>query len=85
VNLGRVTGTVTCTRRVAELAVHRLAIVQPVDETGADAGRPIVAADHLIRASAGARVWYVNGADAADAFDAPQPVDAVVVGMVDPA
>ena len=82
-NLGRVTGTVTCTRRVAELAVHRLAVVQPVDEAGRDQGHAVVAADHLVRASVGARVWFVNGADAADAFDAPQPVDAVIVGMVD--
>jgi hypothetical protein len=26
----------------------------------------------------------VNGVDAVDAFDGPQPVDAVVVGMRDP-
>jgi hypothetical protein len=43
-----------------------------------------VAADPLVRAAAGAVVWYVNGVDAVDAFEAPQPVDAVIVGMRDP-
>jgi microcompartment protein CcmK/EutM len=84
VNLGRVTGRVVCGRQVAELGPYRLALVQPVDEAGADEGWPIVAADPLVRAAAGAVVWYVNGVDAVDAFEAPQPVDAVIVGMRDP-
>jgi microcompartment protein CcmK/EutM len=84
VNLARVTGRVVCGRQVPELGSYRLALLQPVDEVGADEGQPLVAADPLVRAAAGAVVWYVNGVDAVDAFDAPQPVDAVIVGMRDP-
>ena len=83
-NLGRITGRVVCGRQVEELGSYRLALVQPVDEAGADEGTPIVAADPLVRAAAGVVVWYVNGVDAVDAFDGPQPVDAVIVGMRDP-
>jgi microcompartment protein CcmK/EutM len=83
VNLGRVTGRLTCTNRVAELGAHRLAIVQPVDEAGADQGRPLVAVDGLVRASPGDLVWFVNGYDAVDAFDERQPIDAAIVGLVD--
>ncbi len=83
-NLARVIGRVVCGRQVPELGSYRLALVQPVDEAGSDEGRPVVAADPLVRAAAGAVVWYVNGVDAVDAFDAPQPVDAVIVGMRDP-
>jgi microcompartment protein CcmK/EutM len=83
-NLARVAGRVVCGRQVPELGSYRLALLQPVDEAGADEGQPIVAADPLVRAAAGAVVWYVNGVDAVDAFDAPQPVDAVIVGMRDP-
>ena len=82
-NLGRVTGRVVCARRVEELGGYGLVLVQPVDETGADEGHAIVAADPLVRAAAGEVVWWVNGVDAVDAFDGPQPVDAVIVGMRD--
>jgi ethanolamine utilization protein EutN len=82
-NLGRVTGRITCTNRVPELGVHRLAIVQPVDEAGAAQGSALVAVDPLVRASAGELVWYVNGYDAVDALEGRQPVDAAIVGMVD--
>lgn len=83
-NLGRVTGRVVCSRRVEELGQYGLVLVQPVDEAGADEGQAIVAADPLVRAAVGEVVWYVNGVDAVDALDGPQPVDAVIVGMRDP-
>jgi microcompartment protein CcmK/EutM len=83
VNLGRVTGRVVCARRVEELGRYGLMLVQPVDETGANEGNPIVAADPLVRAAAGDVVWFVNGVDAVDALDGPEPVDAVIVGMRD--
>ncbi len=82
-NLGRVVGRVTCSRRVAELGAHRLAMVQPVDETGAVQGGVVVAVDAVVRAAAGDVVWFVNGYDAVDAFDERQPIDAAIVGMAD--
>ncbi len=77
-NLAQVAGHVVVTRRVAELGPQRLVVLAP-DGGGA----PLVALDPLVGASAGALVWYVNGSDAADALEAPQPVDAVVVGLAD--
>ncbi len=44
---------------------------------------PLVAADPLVHAAAGDVIWFVNGVDAVDALDGPQPVDAVIVGMRD--
>ena len=82
-NLGRVTGRITCTRRVDELGAHRLAIVQPIDEMGADQGVALVAVDAIVRSSPGDRSWFVNGYDAIDALDTRQPIDAAIVGMVD--
>ena len=66
-----------------ELGQFGLLLVQPVDEAGADEGSALVAADPLVRAAAGDVVWFVNGVDAVDALDGPQPVDAVIVGMRD--
>jgi microcompartment protein CcmK/EutM len=83
VNLGRVTGRVVCARRVEELGQYGLLLVQPVDETGAAEGHTLVAADPLVHAAAGDVIWFVNGVDAVDALDGPQPVDAVIVGMRD--
>ncbi|MGZ4430441.1 MAG: EutN/CcmL family microcompartment protein [Gaiellales bacterium] len=77
-NLARVAGHVVVTRRVAELGPQRLVVLAP--EGG---GVPLVALDPLVGASAGSRVWYVNGSDAVDALDVRQPVDAVVVGLAD--
>jgi ethanolamine utilization protein EutN len=83
VNLGRVTGRVVCTRRVEELGRYGLLLVQPVDEAGADEGHALVAADPLVHAAAGDVIWFVNGVEAVDALDGPEPVDAVIVGMRD--
>lgn len=82
-NLGRVCGRVTATVRVAELRGDRLALVAPVDESGAAIGPPLVALDPLVRAAAGTSVWFVNGWDAVDALETREPVDAVIVGLAD--
>ena len=70
-------------RRVEELGSARLVLLQPLDEHEQPAGRALVAADPEVRAGAGATVWFVNGSDAVDALPAREPVDAVVVGLVD--
>ena len=83
-NLGRVTGRVVCGRQVEELGAYRLRWCSRSTRRAPTRASTLVAADPLVRAAAGAVVWYVNGVDAVDAFDAPQPVDAVIVGMRDP-
>jgi microcompartment protein CcmK/EutM len=81
-NLARVRGRVTATRRVAELGPSRLVLLEPL--SGPDGPpRLLVAADPFIGAGAGALVWYVAGSDAVDALDTPAPIDAAVVGLVD--
>jgi microcompartment protein CcmK/EutM len=83
VNLARVCGRIVAPRRVAELGGHRLVLLQPLDETLAAQGAPLVAVDPLVRAGADAVVWYVNGVDAVDALEAREPIDAAVVGLAD--
>jgi microcompartment protein CcmK/EutM len=83
VNLARVIGRVVATRRVDELGTARLVLLQPVDEHGVPAGAALVAADPTVRAGDGATVWCVHGSDAVDALEQREPVDAVVVGLVD--
>jgi microcompartment protein CcmK/EutM len=83
VNLARVVGRVVATRRVDELGTARLVLLQSIDEHGVDQGPPLVAADPDVRAGDGSTVWFVNGSDAIDALAAREPVDAVVVGLVD--
>lgn len=82
-NLGVIHGVVVSDHRVPELTERRLVVVQPVDESGAEQGRPVVALDPVVSASDGALVWYVSGSDATDALGEPfQPADAAVVGLV---
>lgn len=82
-NLGIVRGVVIAETRTSELTERRLVVVQPVDETGHDEGRMLVALDPVVSASEGALVWYVSGSDATDALgDTFQPADAAVVGLV---
>jgi len=83
VNLGVVHGVVVADPRVPELSERRLVVVQPVDESGVEQGRPLVALDPVVSASDGALVWFVNGSDATEALGEPfQPADAAVVGLV---
>jgi microcompartment protein CcmK/EutM len=83
VNLARIVGRVVATRRVDELGSARLVLLQPLDEREAAQGAPLVAADPDVRAAEGSTVWFVSGSDAVDALPAREPVDAVVVGLVD--
>lgn len=81
--LGRVIGTVVCTKRVTGLEGARFLVVQPVDHHQKANGQPEVAVD---RASArpGALVMLEGSREAALACD-PWfvPVDSAIVGIVD--
>ncbi len=81
--LARVVGTVVATRKDDRLEGCKLLVVQPVDETGKDEGRCVVAVDTV---SAGNRevVLVVSGSSARmTTRTKDSPVDAAIVGIVD--
>jgi len=83
VDLARVVGRVVCTLKNESLTGRKLLLVQPITETGRDAGKPLVAID-AVGAGAGERVFYVTGREASFAFLPDRvPTDASIVGIVD--
>lgn len=81
--LGRVTGKVWATVKVASLSTHRLLIVQPVSPEGAPAGRQIVCTDST-GAGAGELIYWCRGRESSFPFlPAEVPTDATIVGIVD--
>jgi ethanolamine utilization protein EutN len=81
--LARVLGTVTATRKYAGLDGVRLLLLQPLDETLAQHGDPFVACD-ATQAGAGEVVSWIGGREAALALpETFVPVDAAIVGIVD--
>ncbi len=82
--LGRVIGRVVCTRKLECFEGLKLLLVQPVDETGAQAGVPLVAFD-TARAGEGDLVMYEAGKEAAQANPNGwfNPGDAAILGIVD--
>jgi microcompartment protein CcmK/EutM len=84
VQLGRFTGTVVATTRVAGLDGIRFLIVQPLDRAQQPTGAPVVAADGVHMAGPGELVYFVASREAAEAL--PErfvPVDHAIVGIVD--
>jgi ethanolamine utilization protein EutN len=81
--LGRVIGTVVCTRKVDSFEGVRLLLVQPLDERLANAGDPLVACD-TVQAGPGDVVYYEGGREAALGLDNWfNPSDATIMGIVD--
>lgn len=79
----KVKGTVVATSCVPSLRNRKLLIIQPLDETGADSGAPLVALD-TTSAGPGTTVFFVRGREAAEALDDPFcPADAAILGIVD--
>jgi len=82
-DLARVIGRVVCTVKNDTLHGRKLLLVQPITETGTDAGKPLIAID-AVGAGAGERVFFVTGREASFAFLPDQvPADASIVGIVD--
>lgn len=82
-DLARVVGRVVCTCKNETLSGRTLLLLQPITETGADTGKPLIAVD-AIGAGAAERVFYVTGREASFAFLPDHvPTDASVVGIVD--
>lgn len=82
--LGRVTGTVIASARVAGLDGVRFLLVQPLNKDLEPRGTPIVAADGVAMAAPGELVYYVSSREASLALDNTfVPVDDAIVGIVD--
>jgi microcompartment protein CcmK/EutM len=81
--LGRVVGTVVCTRKDERLMGAKLLVVRLVDPTGKDEAGYSVAVD-TVDAGHRDRVLIVTGSSARMATGLKDtPVDAAIVGVVD--
>lgn len=82
--LGRIVGDVWSTKKNEKMSALRLLFVQPLGRDLNPDGDVFIAADE-IGAGSGELVIVTQGAPAMAAVerDAPVPVDAVVVGIVD--
>jgi microcompartment protein CcmK/EutM len=84
VQLARVIGDVVSSAKDPALAGHKLLVLQPVSPSHEPVGRAVVAAD-AVGAGVGEHVFFVRGKEAAFPFyPGEPPVDACVVGIVDP-
>jgi ethanolamine utilization protein EutN len=84
VQVARVIGDIVATRKDPALSGLTLLLLQPVDTAQRPVGRPLVAAD-AAGAGTGELVFFVRGREAAFPFyPIEPPVDAAVVGIVDP-
>ena len=81
--LAKVVGTVVATRKDERLVSNKLLVVRPVDPTGKAEGSSLVAVD-TVDAGVGEMVLIVSGSSARMATGMKDnPVDAVIVGIVD--
>ena len=81
--LGKVIGTVVCTRKEPGLEGKKLLVVQPLSTTGQAIGKPLVAVD-TIGAGCGETILYVRGKEGSFPM-LPEivPTDAGITGIVD--
>ena len=81
--LGRVLGTVVCTRREESLEGVKLMLLPPLDEEQSESGSIIVACD-TVQAGVGDLVLWEGGREAALGLDNWfNPSDATIMGIVD--
>lgn len=80
-NLGKIVGTITSTRKNEKLVSSKLMIVQPVDEKTQPVTGVLIAVD-TVGAGIGELIFYVAGSVAYHAYG-EKPCDAAIVGIVD--
>src|SRR6266849_1734898 len=81
--LGRIIGNVVCTMMDPALLGQKLLIVQPLDRTGRDKGRPVIALD-AVGAGTGETIYWCRGKEASFPFlPIELPAEATIVGIVD--
>jgi len=81
--LGRVIGTVVCTRKEPALEGKKLLVVQPISLSNEPMGKPLVAVD-TIGAGTGDTIIFVRGKESSFPM-LPEivPTDAGITGIVD--
>ncbi len=81
--LGRVIGTVVCTRKEPALEGKKLLVVQPISLSNEPMGKPLVAVD-MIGAGTGDTIIFVRGKEGSFPM-LPEivPTDAGITGIVD--
>jgi ethanolamine utilization protein EutN len=81
--LGKVTGSVVCTKKVPSFEGIKLLLVQPVDERLEPYGGPIVAFDTM-HSGPGDLVYYETSKEAGRVLETTMnPCDAAVMAIVD--
>ena len=81
--LGRVVGTVVCTRKEEELSGLKLLLVRGADAEGNPSGGLVVAID-AVGAGVGELVLYASGSSARQTrVTKDRPVDATIMAIVD--
>lgn len=81
--IGKVVGTVICTRKNTNLVGNKFLIVDPMDKMGAGTAERIVAVDN-VGAGNGEIVLVATGSAArVGCGNENSPVDACIVGIVD--
>jgi ethanolamine utilization protein EutN len=80
--LGRIIGRVVSTVKVESFDGAKLLLVQPLDETLANVGDPIVAID-TICSGTGDLIYYETSREAGRVLNIMNPCDAAIMGIVD--
>ena len=81
--MARVIGDVVATMKDANLASHKLLVLQPILADKSPVGRTLVAVDS-VGAGVGEEVFFVRGKEASFPFYPVEvPTDAGIVGIVD--
>ena len=81
--IGRVAGTVVCTKKVEELLGFKLLLVRKIDLEDKPTRDVVVAVD-LVGAGAGEKVLLVSGSSSRQTSRTDKkPVDAAIIGIID--
>ncbi len=82
--LGRVIGQVVATQKDDALQGKTMLVIQPLDKSGGDHGRTVVAVDG-VGAGVGERVYWCRGKEASLVWypDQVVPTECSIVGIVD--
>ncbi|KIL37069.1 hypothetical protein SD71_05085 [Cohnella kolymensis] len=82
--IGKVVGTVICTRKDESLTGLKLLVVQPLGDDLAPKGKPVIAIDTIGKAGRDDIVYLAKSKESSIPLDNPLvPSDAGVMGIID--